>query len=288
MTSTDIRELEPASDSVADRQEFVRRLYREILQREGDAAGVAAQAEMLEELITPRGLIEAFFNSEEYVNGVGKAVAEREAAEAAAAEERRANMFPLDYEPAGEAGRCYLERVHNGFFRRYCSGDVVLDIGYSGYDNPENKTAFPHAIGIDYDTPGYDGLRLPYEDGSVDTVFSSHALEHFDDQIAAIREWYRVLKVGGFIVCMVPSQALYEKKREMPSNWNGDHKRMYSPAGLAAAFEEALEVNSFRLRHLRENDADFDYARGPELHSSGAYEIEIVVEKITPPRWTLA
>ena len=288
MTTKDLFRLKPRSGSEADRRAFVEQLYLEILQREGEPAGIEAQAELLAGAISPKGLIEAFLSCPEYVNGVGIEVAAREAAAAAADAERRANLFPLDYEPAGESWRSYQDRVRSGFFDLYCSGHVVLDIGYSGYDNPEGKTAFPHAIGIDFDTPGYDGLRLPYADGTVDTVFSSHALEHFDDQIAAIREWYRVLKVGGFIVCMVPSQALYEKKRDLPSNWNGDHKRMYSPASLAAAFEEALEVNSFRLRHLRENDADFDYSRGPDLHSNGSYEIEIVVEKIDPPTWSLA
>lgn len=198
------------------------------------------------------------------------------------------SAFPSDYQPPGEAGRSYLERLRSGFLDRYCSGPLVLDIGYTGYDNPERKTALPNAIGIDLDTPGYDGWRLPYNDATVDTVFSSHCLEHVLYDHAAIRDWMRVLKVGGFIVCIVPSQALYEKRRFLPSRFNGDHKRMYTPASLAGSFEEALEVNSYRIRHLAENDRGFNYALGPEVHSDGAYEIEIVVEKITPPDWTLA
>ena len=122
----------------------------------------------------------------------------------------------------------------------------------------------------------------------MDTVFSSHCLEHIEREQDAIRDWFRVLKVGGFLVCFVPHQALYEKRRELPSRWNGDHKRFYTPASLMAAIELALDVNSFRLRHLKDNDIGFDYALGPDVHSHGCYEIELVIEKIQRPDWTLA
>ena len=120
--------------------------------------------------------------------------------------------FPIDHAPPGEAGKSYARRVKTGFFERYCSGSVVLDVGYSGYDNPEGKTALPGAIGVDLDFPGYDGLHLPFAEGSVDTVFSSHCLEHIERERDAIRDWFRVIKVGGFLVCFVPHQALYEKR----------------------------------------------------------------------------
>jgi len=196
--------------------------------------------------------------------------------------------FPIDHAPPGEAGKSYARRVKTGFFERYCSGSVVLDVGYSGYDNPEGKTALPGAIGVDLDFPGYDGLHLPFAEGSVDTVFSSHCLEHIERERDAIRDWFRVIKVGGFLVCFVPHQALYEKSRTLPSRWNGDHKRFYTPASLMTAVENALEVNSFRLRHLKDNDIGFDYALGPGLHSEGCYEIELVIEKIRKPDWGLA
>jgi len=197
------------------------------------------------------------------------------------------SSFPLDYAPRGEAGKSYIRRVRTGFFERYCSGPVVLDIGYSGYDNPDGRTALPRATGIDLDFPGYDGLHLPFADDSVDTVFSSHCLEHVSEEQQAIREWFRVLKIGGFLVCFVPHQALYEKRNQLPSRWNGDHKRFYTPASLMTAFEAALDVNSFRLRHLKDNDQGFDYSLGPEIHSQGCYEIELVIEKITRPNWSL-
>ncbi len=265
---------------------FVTALYRAILGREPDPDGLKAHAQRHREGTPIDTLLETFLSSPEYrereMARVRQFVVEREGPEGLR------SAFPSDYSPPGEAGRSYRQRLLSGFLDRYCRGSVVLDVGFTGYENPERKTAIQGAIGIDLDYPGYDGITLPFDDGSVDTVFSSHCLEHIPDDHAAIRDWFRVLKVGGFIVCMVPSQALYEKRVSLPSRWNADHKRMYTPSTFLASFEQSLVVNSYRVRHLCENDTDFDYSIGPDSHSSGAYEIELVIEKITPPSWQLA
>jgi SAM-dependent methyltransferase len=54
---------------------------------------------------------------------------------------------------------------------------------------------------VDYVAEGDD---LPFEDGTWDYVLSSHVLEHFFDPIKALKEWYRVLKPGGYIFMIVP------------------------------------------------------------------------------------
>ena len=46
--------------------------------------------------------------------------------------------------------------------------------------------------------------ELPFEDDSMDMVFSSHVLEHIPNQKKALEEIYRVLKPGGYHVCIVP------------------------------------------------------------------------------------
>ncbi len=46
--------------------------------------------------------------------------------------------------------------------------------------------------------------ELPFEDDSMDMVFSSHVLEHIPNQQKALEEIYRVLKPGGYHVCIVP------------------------------------------------------------------------------------
>ena len=48
------------------------------------------------------------------------------------------------------------------------------------------------------------GDNLPVGDESQDFVISSHVLEHFPDPIKALREWYRVIRKGGYIYMIVP------------------------------------------------------------------------------------
>lgn len=48
------------------------------------------------------------------------------------------------------------------------------------------------------------GDKLPVPDVSVDFVISSHVLEHFADPIAALREWYRVVRPDGYVYLIVP------------------------------------------------------------------------------------
>ncbi|HVI49708.1 MAG TPA: class I SAM-dependent methyltransferase [Candidatus Sulfotelmatobacter sp.] len=189
--------------------------------------------------------------------------------------------------PVGpELAKSYERKMQDGFFRRWLGGENILDIGYKG--NFYNaKPVLPHAMGVDFDTPGYDGLTLPFADASQDGVFSCHCLEHIPDPKAAVREWMRVLKTGGYLVVIVPHQHLYEKRPAPPSPWNDGHVNFFTPATLLAAVENALPANSYRLRHLADNDFAYDYAIGPERHAVGCYEIEMVLEKIRQPGWTI-
>lgn len=188
---------------------------------------------------------------------------------------------------SGEAAKTFAVRRASGFFDRYLSGNSLLDIGYRGGDGDAVPITAP-AVGVDLGFPGYDGTVLPFTNESQDAVFASHCLEHMADPIRALREWHRVTKIGGFIVVIVPHQFLYEKKTTVPSNWSRDHLRFYTPASLLAEIEAALQPNSYRVRHLCDNDLWFDYTRGPGLHSTGCYEIELVFEKIPGPTWNLA
>ena len=199
-----------------------------------------------------------------------------------------ANLFP-DPNPKRRIGvsfrASYARRVRNGFMQAYFSGPAIIDIGYRGGD-PDAVPITESAIGVELDYPGYDGVRLPVPDASQDTVLAAHVLEHILDYKPVLREWLRVLKLGGFLVVMVPHRDLYERKADLPSRWNGDHKRLYTPASLMREIEDALPVNGYRVRHLADNDHGFDYARPPSEPPAGAYEIELVLQKIAPPAWS--
>lgn len=184
-----------------------------------------------------------------------------------------------------ESQRTYLDKLDNGFFDKYMSGNG-LDVGYSGYI-PGVNPILHTAIGIDVDYPGYDGKTLPFADESQDYVYNSHCLEHIKDSVQAVQEWFRVLKTGGHLVIVVPHQFLYEKKKFMPSRWNEDHKHYYTPGTLLWTVELALKPNTYRVRLLEDGDKGFDYSIGPETHSNGQYEITLVLQKIPAPAWEL-
>ena len=183
-----------------------------------------------------------------------------------------------------ETMRSHARRLREGFYARYLSGDAVLDIGFRG-GKPDAQPVTDKAIGIELDYPGYDGVHLPFEDGSQDAVFASHTLEHIDDWRTILADWFRVLRIGGHLVIAVPHHQLYERKRYLPSRFNGNHKRFYTPRSLMAEIETALPLGAWRLRSLRDIDDGFNYALPPDAHPKGCYEIELVVEKIRPPAY---
>ena len=182
-----------------------------------------------------------------------------------------------------------VERLHGirsreAFTKKYLSGKAVLDIGFRG-GAPDASPVVDHAIGVDLDFPGYDGIRLPFPARSQNAVFVSHCLEHIVDYRAALAEWYRILKFGGYLIITVPHQHLYERKARPPSRFNADHKRFYTSGSLLAEVEQALPISGFRIRSLREIDEGFDYAVPLDQHAKGCYDIELLVEKIEVPRW---
>lgn len=188
--------------------------------------------------------------------------------------------------PVGiEARKVYWQRLASGFFERYLSGAHVLDIGYRG-GRAQALPIVPQAIGVDLDYPGYDGTRLPFADLSQDALFVSHCLEHIQNYRASLADWYRVLKIGGYLLIFVPHKYLYERRAAPPSARNPDHKRFYTPASLLAEIEESLPINGFRVRHLADNDHAYDYEHPIERHPRGCYEIELVVQKIARPSYS--
>lgn len=177
--------------------------------------------------------------------------------------------------------------THTTFYAKYMKG-AGLDIGYKGSD-PYAIPVLPNAIGVDTDYPGYNGKDLPFLADSEDYVYASHVLEHINPSeiCDTIKEWFRVIKTKGHLVIMVPHKYLYEKKEHPPSRFNEDHKYFFTPGELLRIVELALKPNTYRVRHLVDNDLGFNYSIPPEIHSSGAYEIELVLQKIQPPDWEI-
>jgi SAM-dependent methyltransferase len=88
----------------------------------------------------------------------------------------------------------------------YNAGDLrkfIVDIGCG-----DNKR--PGAIGLDIarlesvDVIGDVRAGLPFRDSSLDGVYASHLLEHFDDLVAVMEDVWRVLKPAGRLYVTVP------------------------------------------------------------------------------------
>lgn len=188
------------------------------------------------------------------------------------------NKYDRNRKVGGESRKTYNDKIDNGFFDRFFTG-LGIDVGYRGYEK-DVVSILEGSVGVDIDYPGYDGKTLPFPDNSQQHVYSSHVLEHIEDFSSAIREWFRVTKSGGYIITVVPHRDLYEKKNQLPSLWNKDHKRFYTSASLLSEFEISLPVNSFRVRHLQDNDKNHNYSTPQNIHSPGEYEIELVIQKL--------
>lgn len=110
------------------------------------------------------------------------------------------------------------------FSNRWLVGKGI-DIG-AGPD-PLKKEDWPlvtEVVAYDKSKGNVDGQFLPeIKDSEFDFVHSSHCLEHLNNPRASLVNWLRVIKPGGFVVCTVPEEFLYELGR-WPSNFNEDHK----------------------------------------------------------------
>lgn len=96
------------------------------------------------------------------------------------------------------------------------------------------KRIWPRAIGVDgYTSPegaqiAGDILNLSiFADGSMPWVFSSHALEDIQDTEAALREWWRVVKGGGYLVLYLPHKDHYPNVGQPGAN--PAHKHDFVP-----------------------------------------------------------
>lgn len=84
-----------------------------------------------------------------------------------------------------------------------------------------------------------DAYALPYEDGSVDAIVTSHLLEHLDVP-RALAEWRRVLKPGGRVLACVPD-ASREKE------WIGYHLAEARERGDGASHHHMADLTQASL-----------------------------------------
>lgn len=175
-----------------------------------------------------------------------------------------------------ETSKAIQRRREEKFFEKYFSGQGV-DVGYGG------DLVVPHARGWEIEHGDAHTLStLP--DAGFDFVYSSHLLEHLDDQELALRNWWRVLKPGGFLILYLPERDLAEKKRTLPSRFSADHKRFYlldrddppDTVGLVPLITRLFP--DAKIVEARVCDRGYK-PNGSYRLSEGEYSIELVAKK---------
>lgn len=73
-----------------------------------------------------------------------------------------------------------------------------------------------------------DMTALPFADESLDYVVNAHVIEHCWDTIAALKEWYRVVKPGGYVFMIVPHKDRCQPDDTMPTTTIEELERRHS------------------------------------------------------------
>lgn len=145
-------------------------------------------------------------------------------------------MWKMDDDQGDEVGKIRWETV------AYTRG-LGYDIGcgpnkgfphWIGIDNRKDSQLFSIAMNPDLTVP--DACHLPMLASShADFVFSSHTLEHIKEYLKALREWWRVIKPGGYLVLYLPHKAFYPNIGTEGAN--PDHVHDFTPDEMIEAMK---------------------------------------------------
>jgi SAM-dependent methyltransferase len=99
----------------------------------------------------------------------------------------------------------------------------------------------------------FDVHQIPFNDNKFDVIFCNHVLEHVENHQQVLKEFYRVMKPGGFGIFQVPidnsRNITYEDKSiTSPAErekhfWQADHVRLFG-----ANYPEVLAEAGFKVK----------------------------------------
>jgi len=157
----------------------------------------------------------------------------------------------------------------------YFSGrGADLGGGGSHPEMPLDKL-LPDSILVDWQ-PGADVVTnlefpLPFADGELDYLWSSHTLEHLWAWQLALADWVRVLRPGGGVLGLYLPHADY-----YDNAWNSDHKVELRPGGVS----EVLKRLGMRIELSELDVDDVPLKDRPERHvETGRYSFLLVAIK---------
>ena len=168
--------------------------------------------------------------------------------------------------------------TESNFLRKYFVGNGV-DIG--GKPDPLilYKEMFPLMESVrtwdweDGDAQFLEGVA----DSSLDFVHSSHCLEHLVDPADGLRNWFRVVREGGYLVITVPDEDLYEQG-VFPSTFNRDHKWTFTIFKIKSWSERSLNL----LDLVRDLNPAADVVKLEQLSENYRFELPRFDQTLTP------
>lgn len=143
---------------------------------------------------------------------------------------------------------------------------AVLDLGCGPHK------AFPHFIGVDsckdselfgieikpdLKVEDCSDLSEVIEDASCDAVFSSHLLEHIEDFKAALTDWWRCIKEGGYLVLYLPHKRFYPNVGQPGAN--PDHKHDFEPTDIIDAMRDMPTGWDLVRREDRDEGTEYSF-----------------------------
>jgi hypothetical protein len=135
----------------------------------------------------------------------------------------------------------------------------ILDIGCG------NIPVFPHATPFDIENGDANNI-LSFVKQDFDIVFSSHCLEHMLNPVQSVKDWFSLVRQGGYMVIIVPNELLYEQCY-WPSLFNSDHKFSFRSEtkpnnpifSNSYSIEQLLSnLSGYKLISLTVDDSNYD------------------------------
>jgi ubiquinone/menaquinone biosynthesis C-methylase UbiE len=191
-----------------------------------------------------------------------------------------------------ETSKAHQRRLKAGWFKKYIKGDII-DIGVGRIDTHDGADiVHPDAVAHDKDICDAHEM-IVYPDNSFDCVHASHIIEHLNDPVTAVINWFRILKPGGHLIISAPHRDLYERRKTLPSNWNLDHKFFILPNECEPPHTFSLSgIIHQALKGLPYSIVYFDVANTttntdkPDEHANGEFSIEAIIKKNETSNYT--
>lgn len=128
---------------------------------------------------------------------------------------------------------------------------------------------FKNCQGFDMEDGDANNLSKYFPSDTFDYLHGSQVLEHMHDPARALRDWFTIVKPGGYVVQTVPDWVAYEGM-QWPSRYNPDHKSSWSMIYRGSIAPIHVHIPTFlksfediaEVRLARFVDDNYDYRIG--------------------------